>query len=66
MSEDESGTGRADTGPLPMKRRTFVGASVAVGGAVAAFGLLEGCSDEHPEASASFNRGAVADQRRTP
>jgi xanthine dehydrogenase YagT iron-sulfur-binding subunit len=34
-----------------MKRRTFVGASVAVGGAVAAFGLLEGCSDDDPEAS---------------
>ncbi|WP_192725978.1 2Fe-2S iron-sulfur cluster binding domain-containing protein [Mycobacterium sp. OAS707] len=29
-----------------MKRRTFVGASVALGGAVAAFGLLEGCSDD--------------------
>jgi xanthine dehydrogenase YagT iron-sulfur-binding subunit len=51
MSEDESCTARADTGPLPMKRRTFVGASVAVGGAVAAFGLLEGCSDDDPEAS---------------
>jgi xanthine dehydrogenase YagT iron-sulfur-binding subunit len=51
MSEDESCTARADTGALPMKRRTFVGASVAVGGAVAAFGLLEGCSDDDPEAS---------------
>jgi xanthine dehydrogenase YagT iron-sulfur-binding subunit len=50
MSQDDSDTGRADTGPLPMKRRTFVGASVAVGGAVAAIGLLEGCSDERPEA----------------
>jgi xanthine dehydrogenase YagT iron-sulfur-binding subunit len=43
MSQDDSA--------IAMKRRTFVGASVAVGGAVAAFGLLEGCSDERPEAS---------------
>jgi xanthine dehydrogenase YagT iron-sulfur-binding subunit len=49
MSQDDSGTRRSDGEHLPMKRRTFVGASVAVGGAVAAFGLLEGCSDEAPE-----------------
>jgi xanthine dehydrogenase YagT iron-sulfur-binding subunit len=49
MSEDNPG--RADTESLRMKRRTFVGASVAAGGAVAAFGLLEGCSDEHSEAT---------------
>jgi xanthine dehydrogenase YagT iron-sulfur-binding subunit len=51
MIEDESSNARADTGQLPMKRRTFVGASVAVGGAVAAFGLIESCSDDDPEAS---------------
>jgi xanthine dehydrogenase YagT iron-sulfur-binding subunit len=49
MSQDDSGTRRSDGEHLPMKRRTFVGASVAVGGAVAALGLLEGCSDEAPE-----------------
>ena len=52
MRQDDSSTGRPDSELLPMKRRTFVGASVAVGGAVAAFGLLEGCADDdHPEAS---------------
>jgi xanthine dehydrogenase YagT iron-sulfur-binding subunit len=32
-------------------RRTFVGASVAVGGAVAAIPLLQGCGDDEPAAS---------------
>lgn len=51
MNEDDSATGRPDDELLRMRRRTFVGTSVAVGGAVAAFGLLEGCRDDHPEAS---------------
>ncbi|MBE1551651.1 xanthine dehydrogenase YagT iron-sulfur-binding subunit [Mycobacterium sp. OAS707] len=45
MSDDIDAP-RSDTESLRMKRRTFVGASVALGGAVAAFGLLEGCSDD--------------------
>jgi xanthine dehydrogenase YagT iron-sulfur-binding subunit len=49
MSQDDSGTRRSDGEHLPMKRRTFVGASVAVGGAVAAFGLLEGCSNDRSD-----------------
>jgi xanthine dehydrogenase YagT iron-sulfur-binding subunit len=46
MSEDDTDNYRPDAEPLQMKRRTFVGASVAVGGGLAAFGLLEGCSEE--------------------
>jgi xanthine dehydrogenase YagT iron-sulfur-binding subunit len=34
---------------LPMNRRTFVGASIAVGGAVAAVPLLGGCDEESAE-----------------
>jgi xanthine dehydrogenase YagT iron-sulfur-binding subunit len=51
MTQDNSTAGGPDSELLRMKRRTFVTGSVAVGGAVAAFGLLEGCSDEVPEAS---------------
>jgi xanthine dehydrogenase YagT iron-sulfur-binding subunit len=53
MPQDNSGTGRSDSELLPMKRRTFVAGSVAVGGAVAAFGLLEGCADEAEEGHTS-------------
>jgi xanthine dehydrogenase YagT iron-sulfur-binding subunit len=37
---------------LTMRRRTFVGASIAAGGAVAAMSLLDGCSTEDVERSA--------------
>jgi xanthine dehydrogenase YagT iron-sulfur-binding subunit len=53
MPQDNSGTGRSDSELAPMKRRTFVAGSVAVGGAVAAFGLLEGCGDEAEEGHTS-------------
>jgi xanthine dehydrogenase YagT iron-sulfur-binding subunit len=45
----------ADThGPLSMNRRTFVGASIAVGGVVAGGSLLAGCGeDEQPDQSPS-------------
>jgi xanthine dehydrogenase YagT iron-sulfur-binding subunit len=43
MREDESGRRGAES--LRMKRRTFVGASVTVGGALTALGLLDGCSN---------------------
>ena len=33
---------------LRIRRRTFVGASVAACGAVAAIGLLNGCSENEP------------------
>lgn len=36
-----------------IRRRTFVGASVAAGGAVAAMGLLDGCSDGAPAAESA-------------
>jgi xanthine dehydrogenase YagT iron-sulfur-binding subunit len=39
--------------PLTMRRRTFVGASIAAGGAVAAMGLLDGCSTHDGERSAT-------------
>jgi xanthine dehydrogenase YagT iron-sulfur-binding subunit len=53
MPQDNSGTDRSDSELAPMKRRTFVAGSVAVGGAVAAFGLLEGCGDEAEEGHTS-------------
>jgi xanthine dehydrogenase YagT iron-sulfur-binding subunit len=53
MNEDDSAASSQGAGPLNMNRRTFVGASVAVGGAVAAFGLLEGCADEPDETPGS-------------
>jgi xanthine dehydrogenase YagT iron-sulfur-binding subunit len=42
-AEAASGTG------LQMNRRTFVGASIAVGGAVASVPLLAGCGEETPD-----------------
>ncbi len=38
MGPDDTSTPQPDTASLRMKRRTFVGASVGVGGAVAAMG----------------------------
>lgn len=52
-SEDTTSPPAPLNDPLRMKRRTFVGASVAVGGAVAAMGLLEGCSDDTETVSTS-------------
>ena len=43
---------------FPMSRRTFVGASVAAGGAVAAAPLLAGCSDE-PESDEAASSSVV-------
>jgi xanthine dehydrogenase YagT iron-sulfur-binding subunit len=50
MTEDEC-PGHAPGLPSQIKRRTFVGASIAVGGTVAALPLLQGCSDDEPAAS---------------
>jgi xanthine dehydrogenase YagT iron-sulfur-binding subunit len=53
MSHDDADGPQHDTQPLRMKRRTFVGASVAVGGAVAAIGLLDGCDDRSETATSA-------------
>jgi xanthine dehydrogenase YagT iron-sulfur-binding subunit len=45
MSHHDADAPQPDTQSLLMKRRTFVGASVAVGGAVAAIGLFDGCGN---------------------
>jgi xanthine dehydrogenase YagT iron-sulfur-binding subunit len=45
MTDSDSQEALSDS-PFWMKRRTFVGASLAVGGAVAAGPLLSGCSDD--------------------
>jgi xanthine dehydrogenase YagT iron-sulfur-binding subunit len=37
--------------PMAVRRRTFIGASVAVGGTVAALPLLDGCSTEERDAT---------------
>jgi xanthine dehydrogenase YagT iron-sulfur-binding subunit len=47
----------ASGNPLWMRRRTFVGASLAVGGAVAAGPLLAGCGDDEDRSDA--NRSSV-------
>jgi xanthine dehydrogenase YagT iron-sulfur-binding subunit len=49
MSESDNVGPLANSSPLRMKRRTFVGASVAIGGAVAALPLLDGCDDSADE-----------------
>ena len=53
MSESDNVGALADSSPLRMKRRTFVGASVVIGGAVAALPLLEGCDDSPDESETS-------------
>jgi xanthine dehydrogenase YagT iron-sulfur-binding subunit len=53
MSKSDNVGPSADSSPLRMKRRTFVGASVVVGGAVAALPLLEGCDDSPAESETS-------------
>jgi xanthine dehydrogenase YagT iron-sulfur-binding subunit len=53
VDEHDNGTPPTESTSLTMKRRTFVGASVAVGGAVAAMGLLDGCSTDDRELSDS-------------
>jgi xanthine dehydrogenase YagT iron-sulfur-binding subunit len=53
MSEDDDGRSGPDRKLPPMKRRAFVAGSVAVGGAVAAFGLLEGCAGEAEQGNTS-------------
>ena len=50
MTEDES-PNPATTPSIQITRRTFVGASVAVGGTVVALPLLAGCGDDEPAAS---------------
>src|SRR4051794_21968233 len=50
MSPDET-TEPPVIDPLTMKRRTFVGASVTVSGAVVAMSLLDGCSTSEVEQS---------------
>jgi xanthine dehydrogenase YagT iron-sulfur-binding subunit len=49
-SEDTTAAPSSVPDPWRIRRRTFVGASVAAGGAVAAMGLLNGCSDDAPVA----------------
>jgi xanthine dehydrogenase YagT iron-sulfur-binding subunit len=53
MSEDDTTTPSPDSELLRMDRRTFVGATVAVSGAVAAFGLLDGCDDQPGDTTTS-------------
>jgi xanthine dehydrogenase YagT iron-sulfur-binding subunit len=50
MTKDD-GLDHTPGSPSQMTRRTFVGASVAVGGAVAAIPLLQGCGDDEPATS---------------
>jgi xanthine dehydrogenase YagT iron-sulfur-binding subunit len=50
MTKDD-GLDHTPGSPSQITRRTFVGASVAVGGAVAAIPLLQGCGDDEPAAS---------------
>jgi xanthine dehydrogenase YagT iron-sulfur-binding subunit len=50
MSTEDTSASLPAADPLQMKRRTFVGATVAAGGAVAAMGVLDGCSRD-PEVS---------------
>jgi xanthine dehydrogenase YagT iron-sulfur-binding subunit len=49
MTEDES-SGHSATPSTQISRRTFVGASVAVGGAAVALPLLQGCGTDEEEA----------------
>ena len=51
MNEQDNASAAAETEAWLIRRRTFVGASVAVGGAVAAMGLLDGCATETDEES---------------
>jgi xanthine dehydrogenase YagT iron-sulfur-binding subunit len=53
MSESDNVDTPAERSTLRMKRRTFVGASVAVGGAVAALPLLEGCANRPAESTST-------------
>jgi xanthine dehydrogenase YagT iron-sulfur-binding subunit len=48
------------TGPLHMNRRTFVGASIVVGGAVAAEPLVTGCGTSEENEEDNGNGGPVA------
>ncbi len=52
-SEDTTAPPASLNEALPMNRRTFVGTTVAVGGVVAAMGLLDGCSDHPAESTTS-------------
>ena len=45
-TDDEAKASAATNDSFRLKRRTFVGASVATGGAVAVMGLLDGCSSD--------------------
>ena len=57
---DKTELARSDSGGLRMNRRTFVAASAAVGGTVAATGLLQGCADDSvPEPGATSNSAGV-------
>ena len=51
-----------------IRRRTFVGASVAAGGAVATIGLLNGCSADEPRADYPpyWSTLILGTQRRAP
>lgn len=56
MSEDQESAAETDT-RTTLNRRTFVGASVAIGGAAATVSLLSGCSDD--DASTDLPESAV-------
>jgi hypothetical protein len=59
MGPDDTSTPQPDTDSLRMMRRTFVGASVAVSGAVAALGLLDGCSTDSDVSAPQRHRCGV-------
>jgi xanthine dehydrogenase YagT iron-sulfur-binding subunit len=66
MTDSDSREALSDN-PLWMKRRTFVGASLAVGGVVAAGSLLSGCSDDddpHGENQSSVVRLRINGEQR--
>lgn len=54
-SEDTTASPPSAPDAWRIRRRTFVGASVAAGGAVAGMGLLNGCSTDEPDAAPSMS-----------
>ena len=52
-TDDDAKAPAAANDSFRVKRRTFVGASVAAGGAVAVMGLLDGCSSDEPVADST-------------
>ena len=63
-TDDDAKAPAAANDSFRVKRRTFVGASVAAGGAVAAMGLLDGCSERRAGGGFDVDGGADEGQRR--